>query len=66
MVDRWWKQTTVVNTDARDSHGTLPLGIPEQAPPVIPITLEEVTAIKHKLLLLSLTWKLTHPAAATA
>lgn len=49
-----------------DGHGPLPLGIPEQAPPAIPIISEEDTAIKHKLLMFSHPWELTHPAAATA
>ena len=44
----------------------LPRGVPEQAPPVVPISSEEGTAIKHKLLLLSLPWELTHLAVATA
>ena len=48
-----------------DGHGPLPPGIPEQAPPVVPITSEESIAINHKLLLLSLPWQLTHPAVAT-
>ena len=59
-------QTSTVITDSRDGHGLLPIGVHEQAPPVVPITSEEGIAIKHKLLLLSLPWELTHPAAATA
>ena len=59
-------QTTAVITDSRDGHGLLPVGVPEQAPPAVPITSEEGIAIKHKLLLLSLPWELTHPAVATA
>ena len=66
MVYRWQGQTTTDITDSRDGHGLLPIGIPEQAPSVAPITSEEGTAIKHKLLLLSLPWELTHPAVATA
>ena len=66
MVYRWQGQTTAVITDSRDGHGLLPIGIPEQAPPVVPITSEEGIAIKHKLLLLSLPWELMHPAVATA
>ena len=66
MVYRWQGQTTIVVTDSRGSHGLLPLGVPEQAPPVVLITSEEGAAIKHKLLLLSLPWELMHPAAATA
>ena len=66
MVYRWRGQTTTFVTDSRDGHAPLPLGVPKQAPPVIPITSEEGTAIKHKLLLLSVPWELTHPAAATA
>ena len=59
-------QTTAVITNSRGGRGPLPLGVPEQAPPSFPITSEEGTAIKHKLLLLLLPWELTHPAAATA
>ena len=47
-------QTTAVITDSRDGHGLLPLRVPEQAPPVVPITSEEGLAVKHKPLLLSL------------
>ena len=47
-------------------HGLLPIRVPEQTPPVIPITSEEGIAIKHKLVLLSLTWELMHHAAAIA
>ena len=56
MVYRWQGQTIAVITDSRDSHGLLPLGFPEHAPPTVPITKEEGIAIQHKLLLLSLTW----------
>ena len=66
MVYRWQGQTTAVITDSRNGHGPLPLGVPEQAPPAVPITSEEGAAIKHKLLLLSVPWELMHPAAATA
>ena len=66
MVYRWWGQTTTVITDSRDGHGLLPIGVPEQAPLVVPITSEEGIAIEHKLLLLSLPWELTHTAVATA
>ena len=66
MVYRWQGQTTAVITDSRDSRVPLPLGVPERTPPAVPITSEEGIAIKHKLLLLSLPWELTHPAAATA
>ena len=55
-----------VITEAGDNHGPLPLGVPEQAPPAVPITSEEGIAIEHKLLLLSLPWELSHSAAATA
>ena len=64
MVYRWQGQTTAVITGSRDGHGPLPLGVPEQALPVVPVISEEGIAIKHKLLLLSLPWELTHPAAA--
>ena len=66
MVYRWWGKTTTAIIDSRDGHGSLPIGVPEQAPPAVPITSEEGIAIKHKLLLLSLPWEHTHPAAATA
>ena len=66
MVYRWQGQTTAVITDSRSEHGLLQLGDPEQAPLLAPITSEEGTAIKHKLLLLSLPWELMYPAAATA
>ena len=59
-------QTTAVITDSRDGHGLLPVGVPEQAPPAVPITSEELIAIKDKLLLLLLPWELTHPALVTA
>ena len=55
-----------VITDSRDGHGLLPLRVPNQAAPEVPITSEEGIAIKHKMLLLSLPWELMHPAAATA
>ena len=58
MVYRWQGQNTTVITDSRDGHDLLPLGVPEQTPPAVPITSEEGTAIKHKVLLLSLPWKL--------
>ena len=66
MVYRWRGQNSTVITDSRDGHGLLPPGVPEQAPPAVPITSEEGIAIKHKLLLLSVPWELTHPAVATA
>ena len=56
----------MVITDSRDGHGPLSLGVPEQAPPVVPITSEEGIAIGYKLLLLSLPLELMHPAAAIA
>ena len=58
-------QTTAVITNSRDAHGLLPIEVPEEASPAVPITSEEGIAIKHKLLLLSLPWELTHPAVAT-
>ena len=66
MVYRWQGQTTTFITDSRDGRGLLPIGVPEQEPPVAPIPSEERIAIKHKLLFLSLPWELTHPALATA
>ena len=57
-------------TDSRGGHGPLPLRVPEQATLAAPINsegiTEEGTAIKQELLLLSLPWELTHPAAVTA
>ena len=64
MVYRWWGQTTTVITDSRGGHGPIPLGVPEQAPLVAPITSEEGVVIEHYLLLLSLPWELTHTATA--
>ena len=52
MVYRWWRQTAVVITEARNDHGPLPLGVPEQAPPLVLITSKKGTEIKHKPLLL--------------
>ena len=66
MVSQWRGQTTTVITDCRDVHGLLPIGVLEQAPPAVPVASQEGIAIKHKLLLLSLTWELTHPAVSTA
>ena len=50
---------------SRDGHGPLPQGFPEQAQPVVPLASQEGTAIKHKLLLLSIPWELAQPAAAS-
>ena len=66
MVCKWQGQTTIVITDSRGWHGLKPLRVPEQNPFVAPITSEEEIAIKHYLLLLSLSWELAHPAATTA
>ena len=66
VVCRWRWQTTAVITDSRGGHGPLPLGVPEQAPLVAPITSEEGIAIEHYLLLLSLPREHAHSAAATA
>ena len=55
---RWERQTTLI-ADSRGGHGMPPLGVPEQAPLVAPITSEEGTAIEYYLLLLSLPWELT-------
>ena len=65
MVYRWQGQTAVI-TDSRDGHGLPPLGVPEQAPPVVPLTSEEGIAIEHKLLFLAVCWEFTRLAAATA
>ena len=66
MVCGWQGQTTTVITDCRGGHVPRLLGAPEQAPLAVPVTSEEGIVIKHYLLLLSLPWELTHPAAATA
>ena len=66
MVYRWRGQASTVIIDSRDDHVLLPIEVPKQAPPAVPVTTEEGTAIEHKLLLLSLAWELTHPAAASA
>ena len=55
-----------VISDSRSGRGPLPLGVPEQKPPAVPITSEEGIAIEHTLLLFSLLWELTYPAAAVA
>ena len=65
MACSWQGQTTAVITDSRDGRGLLPLGVPEQAALVAPITSEEGTAIENYLLLLSFPWEIIHPAAAT-
>ena len=54
-----------VITEARDDHGPLPPGVPEQAPPVVPVTSKVGIAIKYNPLLVSLL-ELMHPAAVTA
>ena len=70
MVCRWWGQTTAFISDFRGELGLSPLGIRDQAPLAVPISsegnTEENVVIEHYLLLLSLSWELTHPAAATA
>ena len=70
IVYRQQGQTTAVISDSRGGRGLPPLGVHEQSPPVAPVTLEvstkEGTATEHHLLLLSLPWASTHPAAATA
>ena len=63
MACRWQGNTTPVITDSRG--GPLTLGVPEQAQLVAPITSEEDSAMEYYLFLLSLSWELTHPAAAT-
>ena len=46
MVCKWRGQTTAVITDFRGGRGLLPLGVPEQAPHVAPVTSEEGIAIE--------------------
>ena len=62
----WWGQTTAVITDSRGGGGPLSLGVCEQPPFAAPVTSEQGFVIEHYLLLLSLPWELTHPAAVTA
>ena len=63
-------QTTTVISDSRGECGTPPLEIPEQKSLVAPNTSEGTTekdiVVEYHLLLLSLPWEDTHPAAATA
>jgi len=66
-----WSQVAGANSIISDSRSGLgpPLpGVHEQAPPTAPVILEvsreEGTATKYHLLLLSLPWEHTHPAAA--
>ena len=70
MAYRWQGQTTKVISDSRGGHGPPPLGVPEQAALAVPITSEDTTeegiVTEHHLLLLSLSWEHTRPAAATA
>ena len=47
-------------SDSRGGLGLLPLGVPEQAAPVVPITAEEGTAIEHKMLLPSIPLEIMH------
>ena len=47
VVCRWQGQTAAVITDSSGGHHLLPLGLPEQAPLVTPITSEVGNAIKH-------------------
>ena len=47
MVYRWQGKTTAIITDSIDGHGPLTIGVPEQAPPAVPVTSEEGIAIKH-------------------
>ena len=70
MVYRQQGQTLTVISDSSGERGQPPLGVHEQAPPVVPVTsevnTEEGTATKHNLLLLLLPQECTHPATATA
>ena len=70
MVYRWWGQTTAVITDSRGGCDLLPLRVPEGAPLVASVssegTTEEDIVTEYHLLMHSLPWELTHPAAATA
>ena len=72
MIYRWQGQTVAVLSEARGRRGLPPLGACEEAPPVTPVTPgvakkeKKGIATKHHMLLLSLPWEHTHPAAATA
>ena len=70
MVYKQWGQTTTVISDSRGGPGPPTLGDHEQVLPVAlatsEVSTEEGTANEHHLLLLSLIWECTQPAAATA
>ena len=70
VVYRWQGQTTTVISDSSGGHGPFPLGIPEQEPLIATTTSEDITEedtlTEHHLLLFSIPWENTHPAAATA
>ena len=63
-------KTLAVISDSRGGHGLPPLGICEQAPLAAPctseVTTEEGIVTENHLLLFSLSWEHTRPAAATA
>ena len=74
-IYRWQGQTAVVVSEARGRHGLPPLGACEWAPPATPITSgagkekkkkkkKKGPATKYHMLLLSLRWKHTCPAAS--
>ena len=66
---RWQEPTTIVIPDSRGEHGPMPLAISEQKSLAAPITSESITEkdtlTEHHLMLLSLPWEHTCPAAAT-
>ena len=55
MVYRWPGQSTIVISDSRGGHGLPPIGVYEQAPPVVSVTseisTEEGSATEHYSLL---------------
>ena len=70
LLGLWVVGETTTILDARGWHGLTPLEVHELARHEAPVTsgvaAEEGTATECHLLLLSLTWECTQPAAATA
>ena len=69
MVYRCPGQSTTIISDFRGGCGLPPLGVPEQAPLVAPVTSrapEEGIVTEYHWLLLSQPWEHIDPAAATA
>ena len=70
VVWRQWGQTASVIPGSRGGRGSWPLGTPVQKSLAVPTTSEGTTEkdieTEHHLLLFSLLWEHTCPAAATA